>query len=118
MSNLQIAQLERQIEGKKAQVALNNALERLKNNKDFKKVVMEGFFQTEAVRLVSVKGDPDMQTPERQASIIRDIDAIGSLQRYFRLIESNAEIASDSISDDEETLDAINAEALEDKGAE
>lgn len=118
MSNLQIAQLERNIESKKAQVALNDALERLKNNKDFKKVVIEGYLNREAIRLVSLKGDPEMQTPERQASIIRDIDGIGSVQRYFRLIEQFAEMAVGSLSDDEQTLEAIHAEALEDQGAE
>jgi len=113
----QIAALERDIETKKHQVALNNALERLMSNKDFKKVVLEGYFVNEAVRLVSVKADYSQRHPDLQAGIIRDIDAIGSLQKFFGLIGTNGEQAAASIPQDEATIEDLNAEALE-EGAE
>lgn len=116
MIQLQIAALEQGIETKKHQVALNNALERLMSNKDFKKVVLDGYFTGEAVRLVSLKADYSQRAPDAQAAIIRDIDAIGSLQKYFRLIETTAEQAASSIKDDEQTVEELNAEALEAKG--
>jgi hypothetical protein len=116
MIQQQIASVERGIETKKQQVALNNALERLMKNKDFQKVVLQAYFTTEAVRLVSVKGDPEMQTPERQADVLRDIDGIGSLQRFFTKVERNAEYAGSSVEEDEATLDELREEALRAEG--
>lgn len=118
MIKLQIAAVERDIETKKQQVALNNSLERLMKNKDFQKVVLDSYFGKEAIRLVSVKGDPEMQTPERQADILRDIDGIGSMQRYFRTVERNGEQADGAIDEDEATLEDLRVQQLEAEGGE
>jgi hypothetical protein len=118
MSNPVIESLERQLETKKEQVALNNALERLKKNKDFQKIVIEGYFHKEAVRLVSIKCERMNQSPNIQAEIIRDIDSIGCFQQYLAGIEVRADLAEGSMSEDEGTLEALRQEALEEKGDE
>lgn len=92
----EIIEIEKHIS--QVQPAINKlvALERLKQNSDFKEVILDGFLHTEAVRLVHLKGDPSRQTPEAQASILRDIDAIATLNMYFvtLTIEGNRALAT------------------------
>lgn len=97
----------------KKTVALGQSLERLLNNRDFKAVILEGYFREEAIRLVSAKGDPNLQSPEIQASIIRQIDAIGSVQDFLRLISSQADQAIKMIEDAEALREEILAEENE-----
>lgn len=94
-------------------VDTGNSLERLLNNRDFKKVVLEGYFSEEAVRLVHLKADPSMQTPEKQESIIKQMDAIGSINSYFTTIKHKAMLASKAITADEETREELLQEGLE-----
>lgn len=91
---------------------VGNALERLKANKDFKRVVIEGYFEQEAVRLVHLKSDPSFQTEQLQQSIISQIDAIGNLSQYFQTLRHKASLANKAIEADEETRDELLAEEL------
>lgn len=112
MSNQQIQEIEMSIAQSKKMIDLGSALERLRANKDFKKVIQEGYFEKEAIRLVHLKADPSMQTPERQASIIRDMDAIGTLDQYFGSVFHQARLAAKAIEADEEALTELTAEEL------
>lgn len=108
MSNNEIlAELDRNIEASKEFVALGAALNRLYSNKDFRAVVMSGYFEKEAVRLVHLKAAPQMQTPDHQASIVRDIDSIGAFHQYLSLVQTNANNASRNIEADELTREDI-----------
>ena len=98
----QIKQIDRNIEAAKATLELSGALERLLTNRDFRKVIAEGYLTQEAVRLVKIKGEPAMQTSEKQAAILRDIDSIGSLHQYFNTIFMQGGIAEKQIGADEE----------------
>lgn len=113
MSNQQIQEIELNIVQAKKMVDLGGALERLRGNKDFKKVIQEGYFEKEAVRLVHLKADPSMQTPERQQSIVSQMDAIGTLNQYFGSVFHQARLAAKAIDADEETLAELNAEGAE-----
>jgi hypothetical protein len=93
-------------------VELNEALERLSSNRDFRKVIKEGFFEKEAIRLVHLKSDPSFKTPERQADIIGQIDAIGRLSEYFRGIGFNANQALKAIELGEVQLEEMAEEEL------
>lgn len=99
-------------EGKKM-VELGSALERLLNNRDFKRVILEGYFREEAVRLVSAKADVACQSGASQASILKQIDAIGCVQDYLRLIQHHASQAEKEVADHEETREEILAEGDE-----
>ena len=104
MNNTQLVQdLDRSIKEAKKIVDLSEALTRLGSNRDFRKVIEEGYFEKEAVRLVHLKADPNMQTAEYQAKIVKDIDAIGSLSQFFVTIKQMANIASRALVADEET---------------
>lgn len=99
----QLNKLERDAKALKAQIDLGTALDKLRSNRDFNKVIAEGYLKDEAIRLVHLKGDPAVQSPASQASIIRDIDAIGSLASFFALIQRNTDIAKKQLADlDEE----------------
>ena len=113
MSVTDTKQLEANIQAAREIVALGNALERLKHNQDFKAVVLTGYFKEEAVRLVHLKSAPGMQTGERQASILRDIDAIGALSSYFDAVRHLTMQAAKSLADDEATLEELAREELE-----
>ena len=107
-----IQQIELNIAEAKKIVDLGQALNRLENNRDFKKLILEGFFSHEAVRLVHLKADPNFQTPERQQSINTQMDAIGSLAQYFNTVNRNAALAAKSIDADEQTRDELLVEEL------
>lgn len=114
MSNIeQINSLERNIEASKQFVELGNALNRLYTNKDFRSVIMSGYFEKEAVRLVHLKSAPEMQTPERQAAIVREIDSIGNFHQYLLLVQTKLAMAEKNIEADELTLEDILREDLE-----
>lgn len=111
----EIQQLEHEIQQSKKTLELGNALERLFNNRDFKNIILKGYLEQEAVRLVHLKADPSMAHPDKQASVIRDIDAIGSFDGFLREIKRQADLARKSVASAEDALDAIRAEGLSDE---
>jgi hypothetical protein len=112
MSSETIQAIEQNIKKARAVIEFGNALERLRNNKDFKKVIVDGYFHDEAVRLVHLKGDPAMQTPQMQQSIINQMDAIAALNQYFGTILQQSSLAAKSVASDEETRDELLEEEL------
>ena len=111
----QIAQLERNISQAKELADLGTSLERLRNNRDFKKLIMDHYLEKEAVRLVHLKADASMQTPQHQQSITAQIDAIGIFTNYLNTVLAMATRAKVDIADSEETLAELRAEALTDE---
>lgn len=94
-------------------VDVADALERLKTNRDFKKVILEGYFEQEAVRLVHLKADSNMQSDASQKSILSQMDAIGGLNQFFETTFYKANQAKRAIEADEETRAEILAEGNE-----
>jgi len=112
MSLETIKQLEQSIENSKKLIETHNALQRLSENRDFKKVISENYFKDEAVRLVHLKASPAMQGEQQQKAILAAMDAIGALFQYFTTIEQQAHIARRSIDEDEATRDEILEEGV------
>jgi hypothetical protein len=112
MLNDTIQRIEANIKEARKIVDLGDSLERLRSNRDFKKVIMEGYFEQEAIRLVHLKADPSMQSADMQKSIVSQMDAIGALHQYFTTVFHKASIARKAIDADEETRDEILAEEL------
>jgi hypothetical protein len=106
----QVRKIEENIAEAKQFLEMNAALERLSRNPDFKAVLTDGYLKTEAVRLVHLKSDPHMQTPDRQAGVVRDIDAIGGLVSYFRTVAHNAQVALKAIEAGEDELNELRQE--------
>ena len=107
MSTSTIQEIELNIQQAKKIVDLGDAMTRLLSNRDFKKIFLEGYFKDEAVRLVHLKADFNMQEPERQANLIRMIDAIGITEQYCRTITMQADMANKAMQADEETRDEL-----------
>ena len=107
-----LQEIETSIQHAKKFVEMGTALERLQHHQDFKKIIKEGFFEQEAIRLVHMKANPDKQSVEEQEDIIKKIDSIGVLNLYFQSIFNNAELALKSIGADEEAREQILAESL------
>jgi len=93
-------------------VEFGSAISRLTNNKDFKRVIGEGYFEQEAIRLVHLKADENMQSVQAQASIVKQMDAIGALGQFLQTKQVLATQAARSIAADEETRDELLAEDL------
>lgn len=89
---------------------MGSALERLQKNRDFLAVIKAGYFEAEAIRLVHLRGDTMYQTPERQADILKQIDAISSLHQYFQVIQMLAGQADKAIEDGEAVLEEMREE--------
>lgn len=109
MSN-QIKVIEENIKAARKLIELSDALERLKSNRDFRTIVMEGYFEKEAIRLVQAKANPNLQSAEMQKSIITQIDSIGNLNMFFSTIVQQAAMSRKSVEQDEAELEAIAAE--------
>ncbi len=104
MTNDTVKQLEQNIENSKVLVETGAALERLMSNKDFQRVILTGYFKDEAVRLVHLKSDQNMQTPERQTSIVKQIDAVGNLRGYLDYVHYASEQGLKSIEANQATI--------------
>ena len=107
MSTSTIQQLENSIKQSQKIVDLGDALDRLRNNRDFKKVIIEGFFEQEAIRLVHLLSDSNMQSPEMQTSIHKQMIAIGGFRDYLDTLNVRAGMARRSVEADEATRDEI-----------
>lgn len=105
-----LAQCEQQIKDAQGSLELGKALASLRQNPDFKKLMIEGYLKNEAVRLVHLKADPNMSSVENQAAIVRDIDAIGAISQYFLTVEMMGRRAEASIADAEQAIVEINEE--------
>ncbi len=112
MSSKYIKELEANIEQAKDSIELGLSLERLFSNRDFKRVVLKGYFKDEAVRLVHLKGALESQNSDVQKDIIGKIDAISNFSIYLTNIAKNAELANKTVILDEETRNEIISEEL------
>lgn len=84
-------------ESAKAKVDMVKSLNKLVTNKDFKKVILEGYFEKEAARLVMLKAEPNHQDEASQVQIINSINGIGSLRQYFLTLEQLGMMAEKSL---------------------
>lgn len=110
MNNKYIQELDASIASAKETIELGAALERLFSNKDFKKVVLNGYFKDEAVRLVHLRGDSTNQSFEALASLDNKIMAISSFSIYLKNIQKEAELADKTVNLDEQTRNEISLE--------
>lgn len=108
----QYKELEVNIQEAKKMVDLGNALERLEKNRDFKKLFTEGYFREEAIRLVHLKGDANMQSEDMQKAITTAMDGITQVTQYCNRIRHSAYLAEKAIEDNEATLEELRNEEL------
>lgn len=112
-SDAAIKELDHRIKESKRTIDLGQSLDRLLNNRDFKKIIIDGYLREEAIRLVNVKQEPQVQSQAAQDSIIRQIDAIGCFHDYLREVSRQADQALKSLEDSEQMREEILAEGDE-----
>lgn len=112
MSATELQQIEANIKQSDELIELGNCLERLRNNRDFLRVIKVGYFEQEAIRLVHLKADPNMQSEQSQKSITTQMDAIGNLSQYLATLQFKVGMAHKAKASDEEMRDELLAEAL------
>jgi len=86
------------------------ALSRLRDNKDFKLLFMEGYFRDEAARLVLLKADPNMQEESKQQQVNNMLTAIGYVSQYLNAVAQLGAMAQRAIQENEQTREEIIAE--------
>jgi len=112
MSEQELTEIEISLSNAEYAVRNLECLERLYKNKDFKHLVLDGYFVKQASRAVMGKAEPAMQTEDAQGEMVRDIDSIGRLKQYFVAVRAMGELARKSIADDSKTREEILAEDL------
>jgi hypothetical protein len=88
-------------------VELGKSLERLLVNRDFKQVVLNGYLEKEAIRLVHLKAAPDQQGADQQRAILTQLDSIGCFKQYLFGMENAVEMALKAIETTEQTRDEL-----------
>ena len=112
-TNEDIHQLEVTLENAKEAVAAKDACNRLTDNKDFQKIVVEGYLQNFAARQVMLRADPEFKDPEKQADVLKAIDGIGQFRMFMLNIMAQGTAAQNAIEGDEATLEEIRNEGGE-----
>jgi hypothetical protein len=113
MTDQNIETIEISIKQGKETVDKMNSLLKLTKNKDFKKVIDDGYFVEEASRLVLLKADPSLQSVEDQRQIDNSILAIGYFRQYLATIFQLGRMAEKSLKEDEEVREELMSEELE-----
>lgn len=113
MNPTAVEEIELNIKQAQKIVDAGTSLERLMLNRDFKKVFIEGYLEQEAIRLVHLKSDESMQTPAKQESVIKQIDAIGAVSSYLNTVRWKAAQAVKAIDADEQTREELLTEDVE-----
>lgn len=108
MSDSQSIQLS--IDQAKKMIDAGDAVQRLRENEDFKTVIIDGYLEREAVRLVHAKSDPTQQSKADQRILDADIKAIGSFAVYLQTILAHARMSRDAVENNQEELDRARAE--------
>ena len=110
MSQEQLEAIEISIEDAKKAIDLRESLEKLSANPDFKKIMLDGYFKEECIRLVLVKADYEMRDEDSQTQITKSIDAIGHTQTYLRTIMLRGSMAARNLKGDEKTREELQDE--------
>lgn len=79
----EIQQVELTIEEARKILAIGEAIERLENNEDFKKIIFEGYFVDQAARYTGLLAEPALQAADKQANIIHCLRGISELRQYL-----------------------------------
>lgn len=105
MSEVTIQQLEAQRDSMKQAVELRQAVQRLTQNKDFRKVINEQFMEKECARYAQASADPAL--PERnQKDALSIAQSAGHLKRFLSVLiqmgnaAENEMVAIDNALDD------------------
>lgn len=81
---------------------MGEALNRLRDNPDFKAVITEGYLKDKVLASVSLLGVPQINEAGKRVGIMEDLISSSNLQYFFSQIDSFYEGVTDPILSDEE----------------
>jgi hypothetical protein len=113
MPNSTLEAIEISLKEARKMVDLGRSLERLEMNPDFQKVIRDGYFRDEAVKLVHARVQPNLQLPQQQAWLVSRMDAIGALSQYFENLRNDAGLAAKALEDGTKTQAELLTEGAE-----
>ena len=109
----QMREVEVTLEQCQEQIAQADALERLHKNADFKKIILEDYFEKNAIRTVMMKSAAGHEGEKEQKNLDNVLIGIGQLGQYFHKIFTFGEGASRAIEEHRATREELLAEDLE-----
>lgn len=112
MQEQQLHQVEINMEAANVMIAEAKALSRLHDNKDFKTVILKGYFEAESRRAVLLRSDPEMQDPDKLRQVDNIITSIGGLFAFFNKVYTMGNMAEQSLQEDQLTREEILSEQL------
>lgn len=109
----ELKRLEQQRKDAEDLLQRRDAALRLADNRDFRKLFIDGYFQTEAARLVQMSSDPAL-TQEQRADALDMARATGHAKRYLSMMVQMANVAERDMEElDNQIEEARNEEELE-----
>jgi len=81
---------------------MGEALERLEQNADFKKVIMEGYLGQSVEASVSLLAVPQIKDQGKRGDVMEDLIAASNLMYFFQMTKNFYEGAKNPILSDEE----------------
>lgn len=102
-----LEQIQKTIEERQPAIELMERFGRLRDNPDFRAIIEDDYFVTNASRLVLLKSDPSMASEADQEALDRSIIAVGEFQQYLRGIVIQGNQATKDISAAEEAREEI-----------
>lgn len=76
------------------------SLQRLKENKDFRRVILEGYFKDKAINGVSLLAQDAIIAGGHRTAVMEDLIAISSLEDFFVTIENLGTVPTDDEDED------------------
>jgi len=107
----QLEEVEIQLEMATKMRKLRDAYVKLSNNKQFKDVILEGYFKEEAARLVMAKSSN--LGPDQMQVVDGMIIGVGSLANYFEMIMRRGAEMDVAVGEHEQTREEILAEEIQ-----
>jgi len=106
-----VEQIELSMSQAKKLIERKDTLNRLFEHKDFKALIVEEYFNDEAVRLVHMMSDQSMA--EYREQIIKNMDGISTLREWFRVVKQMGEAAENELAEaQEEYIEALAEENM------
>jgi len=96
-----LAEVDARIDELNDNIELGKALERLHENEDFQKVILEGYLDKEADRLFGVLVEPSTLKRDVMENIQDKLTAIRNVKQYFGTTLQNAAMAPDQIAEEQ-----------------
>ena len=100
----QLEAIRAQLEDAKQAQAMNDVLDRLERNRDFKKIVLEGFLKEHVLEQTSMLARPDCQHELVQQSIQKSLTGASSFNAYLTSLRQMAAAADERVRQCEEAL--------------